>query len=571
MKLIIREYLSLLKESKEIDRMLPDLLLAMGIEPIIKAQIGVRQYGVDVAAVGPDEDGVKKLFLFIIKQGNIGRSDWDSNNQSVRQSLDEIKDVYLGKHIRPEHTKLTKNIILCTGGDLKQELELNWNGYVSGNSVADKIEYAFWGGDKLAILIEKYIFNDQLLPVDLRANIRKTLALIADPDYDLNDYYSLLEKLLFHTGFDTKKTTSSKNKIKKTFRLIHLCLNIIFFWSKQEGNLKPALLAAERTILFLWDFLRRNKLINDKTFIGIFYEIFSTTINIYSEYFNKIQKHCYVQNGLSFYGRQFIQESLIIFEQIGIISLLGLIIIFDGHMRNDENSFKKSEIIKDAVKAIISNHMVARSPSFDSHAIDISIAIYLLANWGENKFISDWIRETIDHIAFSYRNLKRYFPIQSDSFDDLVALNISGSLKKETLMEMSTLIPILAQWSIVLGLEKDYQYIRESVSKIFPNCTLQIWYPDDDTEKYIYSENAALKSGAVEAPIELTDTVEEMKQKIKLVQKNTISPNSFSSIKKGFTVLPLISSRHFRTPFPPFYWQLIITKNKNSVEKEKES
>lgn len=571
MKLIIREYLSLLKESKEIDRMLPDLLLAMGIEPFSKAQIGVRQYGVDLAAVGLDEDDVKKLFLYIIKQGDIGRRDWNSNDQAVRQSLDEIKDVYLRHHIRPEHTNLPKKIILCTGGDLKQEIELNWKGYVSRNTVSDKVEYAFWGGDKLAILIEKYIFNDQLLPVDLRANIRKTLALIADPDYDLNDYYSLLEKLLFHTDFGTKKTASSKNKIKKTFRLIHLCLNIIFFWSKQEGNLKPALLAAERTILFLWDFLRRNKLINNRAFVSIFYETFNTMINIYSEYFSKLQKHCYIQNGLSSYGRQFIQESLIIFEQLGIVSLLGLIFLFEGLTRKDEKILKNSQAILDAVKAIIRNHMVTRSPSFDSHAIDISIAIYLLANWGENKFISDWIRETIDHIVFSYRNMKRYFPIQSDSFDDLVALNITGSLKKEKLMEISTLIPILAQWSIVLGLEKDYQYIKESVSKVFPNCTLQIWYPDDDTEKYIYSENAALKSGAMEAPIELIDSVEEMKHRIKSVQKNTISLNSFSSIKKGFTVIPLISSRHFRTPFPPFYWQLIITKNKDSVKKEKES
>lgn len=52
MKLIIREYLSLLKESKELDWLIPDLLLSMGIEPFSYPQIGVRQYGVDVAAVG---------------------------------------------------------------------------------------------------------------------------------------------------------------------------------------------------------------------------------------------------------------------------------------------------------------------------------------------------------------------------------------------------------------------------------------------------------------------------------------------------------------------------------------
>ncbi|RLF31810.1 MAG: hypothetical protein DRN08_07415, partial [Thermoplasmata archaeon] len=78
MKLIIREYLSLLKESNELDQLLPDLLLAMDIEPISRTQTGVRQYGVDVAAVGIDEDGKKTLFLFTIKQGDIGRTDWDA-------------------------------------------------------------------------------------------------------------------------------------------------------------------------------------------------------------------------------------------------------------------------------------------------------------------------------------------------------------------------------------------------------------------------------------------------------------------------------------------------------------
>ena len=112
MKLIIREYLSLLKESKELDRVLPDLLLMMGIEPISHAQVGVRQYGVDVAAVGEYKDEGNILLLFTIKKGDLGRSDWDFNEQSIRQSLDEIKDVYLECHIRPEHLTLKKKIMV---------------------------------------------------------------------------------------------------------------------------------------------------------------------------------------------------------------------------------------------------------------------------------------------------------------------------------------------------------------------------------------------------------------------------------------------------------------------------
>lgn len=114
MKLIIREYLSLLKESKELDKLLPDLLLMMGIEPFSLPQGGVRQFGVDLAAVGRLGCEENTLLLFTIKQGELGRQDWDTNEQSIRQSLNEIKDVYLRNHLSPEHLTLKKKIILCT-------------------------------------------------------------------------------------------------------------------------------------------------------------------------------------------------------------------------------------------------------------------------------------------------------------------------------------------------------------------------------------------------------------------------------------------------------------------------
>jgi hypothetical protein len=133
LNLIIQEYLSQLKESKELDKLLPDLLSAMKFVPITIPQLGVRQYGVDISAEYIDDKKNKILYLFIIKQGDIGRNDWDSSPQSVRQSLDEIKDVYLTKFLSVEHKNITKKIILCTSGVLKQETEENWKGYIDKN------------------------------------------------------------------------------------------------------------------------------------------------------------------------------------------------------------------------------------------------------------------------------------------------------------------------------------------------------------------------------------------------------------------------------------------------------
>ena len=41
---------------------------------------GTRQYGADVIAVGPDTDGVRKLFLFSIKRGDLTRQEWDGSD-----------------------------------------------------------------------------------------------------------------------------------------------------------------------------------------------------------------------------------------------------------------------------------------------------------------------------------------------------------------------------------------------------------------------------------------------------------------------------------------------------------
>lgn len=177
MKLIIKEYLNLLKESKELDSLIPELLLSMGHEVISKAKIGVRQYGVDVASIGVDEDGIKKVFIFTIKEGDLKRSDWDNTSpQAVRPSLEEILDVYISTHLSKIYNDIPKKIIVATGGDLEQTVHQNWSGYTKRNSKPNEIEFDFWGGDKLSLLIEQHIFNEHIIPKNLRSSFRKTLA-----------------------------------------------------------------------------------------------------------------------------------------------------------------------------------------------------------------------------------------------------------------------------------------------------------------------------------------------------------------------------------------------------------
>jgi hypothetical protein len=133
MKLIIKQYLSSLKERKELDVLLPDLLSMMGLNVFSKPSIGTRQYGVDVAAFGSINGGAEKVYLFSIKGGDLGRQDWDGTNQALRPSLNEIKDVYIPTHLPNEYKNLPVEICICFGGNLKESVRSNITQYENTN------------------------------------------------------------------------------------------------------------------------------------------------------------------------------------------------------------------------------------------------------------------------------------------------------------------------------------------------------------------------------------------------------------------------------------------------------
>lgn len=559
MKIILREYLSLLKESDELDKLIPNLLLSMAIPPLSHAQKGVAQAGVDVAAVGKDlETGKKSLYLFVIKRGDIGRADWDTEVQSVRQSLNQIQDVYLRSYVKPDHRKLPIKIVVCTGGGLKQEAGQEWAGYVNNHQQTGKIEYEFWGGDHLSILIEKYLFNENILPEFLRSKFRKTLALLSNPDYDNKDYYSILDEILLRTNFGDPKNKSTKNKILKAFRTVNLCQNIIYFWAKNENNLKPAIYCSERTALNAWDVIRRNDLYKSEKLISAYFELFSTLVNVNYEYVNKVHNHCRVENAFSGYSNEYSLECLTIFENLGLISTAGLLFLHYSLMTQDNKVFEASAGVKDLLKDYLNNQKATKAPCYDGHIIDISLALYLLFVLKETDFAEAWITEIVHSVIFSYHHLGRYFPIQTDSFDDLVELNATESIKKEELFQLSTLIPILAQWCVCCGLRNTYELLQNQVSEGLSSCTFQIWYPDEDTDQYLYTKDPSRQSGNMEAPIDLSISFEDMESRIKLVQDQTVSVDSLGSHKAGFEFLPILSSRHFRMPFLPSYWQALL-------------
>lgn len=135
MRLILKDYIETLKEEIELETLLENILIMNDFTDIVRPQKGVAQHGVDFSA---KKNGA--IYLFVLKQKDIDKNNWNSGNNAVRPTLDEIQDVYIQERIKKSGSKI--NIVVCTNGIIKQNVQSDWNGYISRNS-KENIKYLF--------------------------------------------------------------------------------------------------------------------------------------------------------------------------------------------------------------------------------------------------------------------------------------------------------------------------------------------------------------------------------------------------------------------------------------------
>jgi hypothetical protein len=574
-RLVIREYLSMLRESGELDALLPDLLVSMGITPISRAQVGPRQYGVDIVAVGRDpKDNAEKLFLLTVKRGDIDRNTWNGGPQAVQQSLDDIRYVYLQHHVDEEHRSLPKKIVVCCGGIMKPTVEQNWRGYKGQHTEPGVREYDLWDGDELAVLIERHLMDEYLFPETAQKQMRKTIALADQNEEDPHHFYSLIHDTLFERDLPTGDTPSARRKRQRALRLLNLSLNIVFHWCREADNLRPALLCAERTVLQTWDWIRQGDLFDCQTTSKEFAWLFTTYFNVTIAYADKLIPLCLVRDGLSEQGVDELEYPLYTFETIGILGVLATAsrALTEG-AQSPENQEKAAQIQQGYAQllvALINNNPPATTPRFDGHAIDIALGLLALTGAGFDARAAGWVDALSAHVLWAYR-LGRHFPIYTDSYDDLVAMRLGQAPPKEKLMELSTLLPMLAHWYAALDMTGAYEAYREAVVETLPETNLQLWFPDESTEDHLYRENAGFTSGATLSSIQLPATLGELKVHIVRLHEERRAFENLSCFAQEWRILGLIASRHFRTPVIPAYWQEAVNGKPSQQEQHSDS
>lgn len=553
MRFLLSEYINLLKEDKELDTLLTDLLVGMKFTTISKPMKG-RQFGVDISAVGIDpEDGIKKVFLLAVKQGNLTRTTWDGNVNAIRSTLNQIKDTYIPISLTTNLKKLPIKIIVSTNGVRNQNVLSDWTQYVEQNTT-DTIEYDFWGTGEISAMLDDYLINEKLFPQEYQSLLRKSLVFLELPDYDLQHFYALIQQIL-------EKQPKQKRHILKKLRLVRLCLNILYKWSQDNNNLKPSIYASERSLLLTWHFIQEGNHLEKSYVREEFYKIHSLKRTIGVNYFNKVVEHYKVEHSLYKYSRNSLEYSLNVWEEIGIISIIGLteiqefrIYYREGYEEQAQTHYQSALSISNALCLFIANNPPSKYPEYDVHSVEIALALNLMNFTRNFNPAKKWISEMTLGFNNNYK-LNKFFPLFRKNYDKLVDIH-NG--EEECEVQSSMIVPILAEYALVFKDEELYQFVRKISTELFTDLNLQIWFPLEEMEDKICIQDYNHGEGTTKHSVELYKDSEVYKKEILEEIELFGLEKDFKIFKHSFDIVAHVGSRHYKSQPFPLTWRVFI-------------
>lgn len=561
MRIILKEYLASLKERGDLDKsVLPNLLSEVGLRVLNTPMIGTRQNGVDIAAVGQvkGEDNQRYLYLFCIKAGNVTRRDWEVSEQSVRPELNEIKDVYLRSNVSQEHAGLPVKICLCCGGELEETVITNWAGYTEQNKT-DDISYELWNGDRLADLMMRCLLARELLDDEARRNFQKAVAMVNEPNACYEYTRAFLGNLLL------EEYSSQKNQLLR-LRQSYICLHAVISWAIEANNLESTYKVSELGVLLCWNTIRTKKVKkkqtkHDYTLMFIFDQFLKLYLTTSELYFAKVVfDHGGTLHALSVAvrSREPVDVNLAMFELLGRLAIWGIWTDFiSKSLPNAAPDFlasmrESTSRILDTMIFVINANPTLNSPIRDDHMIEIALVMYLAQlTQSETRFLP-WLKAISELATFALITNSQY-PTCLHDYADLLSHPASAEQSyRDEACAGSILYPYIYLWIHYLADEKEIREFTERLEKKIPNCTHQVWFPDEDSDDLMwYGET---HHGICVTDLSPHNGHEALVELLDKAMETCTAINDISAIKSGLIPIFLTACRHYRFPIPPSFW-----------------
>lgn len=572
MKLIVRDYLRTLKEDRELDAILVDLLSELGMNVISRPQKGVAQHGVDLVAVGKlRKEDPETVYLVTVKAGNINRVKWQGDPQALSPSLEDIVDVYVRNHIPKEHE--SKPIVICCafGGEIEQNVQESYDARIRKyQSQHPGIGFQTWNGDWLASMICDRFLNAKLFVGSQRKLLVRSLATVDEPEIALEAFRKLVRALLRNSELQ-----DSVRKWNRAGRTVNLCLGLLIKACRDAGNLETALLGAEACAIEIWGaFVKQGK--KRKKIDSTTLETLSGTNRllktIYIAYLSKLEPLTSYKYHLSLVvkGNSPLDINLRLFDLLGKVSSFGLMmeVLSDSAAHSDiENkeqlrqNFKQlGDFLSRFVCNAIRHNPTLLHPIKDDFCIEIATTALFLHSRQEYRFLHWWLFHMVDNIHGSLKNGMPH-PCIFQSYQKLLDFYKDPKPFRKTALPSSELIPTLALIALSFNWNDIYERIVMLIRQDLSDTDFQLWFPEQNGEVALFMNETIHGVQLTNLPISNPKQfVEEVK---KCCEKYPVE----FFCRDSNVWLIFLACRHYRIPVPVHFWNAFLSRqeNKNSV------
>ena len=557
MKLILRQYLADLSERDELDAVIPELLSEIGFNVLSRPERGMRQLGVDVAAVGPDEDDEhqRKLFLFTIKPGDVTRRDWNQTQQALRPSLEDILDAYIPHRIPEQFQHLPVAVCVCMGGILAENVQDLWQGFTA-QKTTDALCFRMWNGDKLADLLLSGVLRRELVDPKVESTFEKAVAMVAHPEVSYEFFRSLTEELL-------SGSLADEHGIAR-LRQVYICLWVLFVWARGAGNLEAPFRASEYAALRIWGFCRSAIIAGTMPdpASDVLREALRLHISVGAEFVRKIEPYAGRRFALSMAvaSQSSVDVNLALFEQLGRVSLAGLLNHWQVSIAVSEDNNTESvnwlraerDRMLDVAINIVNANSTLQSPLRDDFAIEIGLFLTLAQTCDSVERVAGYVLNLAHRAAFALKR-RGHYPVTIVDYQDLVDHPVSDS--EEHFLETtkgSVLYPLLVAWLDELGATDLRNHLVACISENLSHTTQQLWVPDELTDERLWEGNKGHGVGLGSVP--LSHEPARYREFLDRLIADHGEFNTLSTTRVGMWPLFLMACRHYRLPLPPHFW-----------------
>jgi hypothetical protein len=562
--MIVREYLSSLKEDSELDYLFPIVLNLMGFRIIqtAKESKGQSQYGKDIIAIGKDENGTNHKWYFELK----GYSDKDitqanySKQDGIRESIIEAKDTIFKDSSISGFDSLPVKIVVVHNGVLKTNIRDTFDGFIKREFKNGEFER--WDIYYLTDIFSQYLFNEYILSDDTSNRLlKKTLAFLDSPDNNYIDFKELV-KLQFNKVNDTKSRA-----FKKLFATLNILNSLIYHYSIENNYLVPAKECSKFLVLKTWHWILENNLENKKPVVVEFRKLLKGQFEIFDKYFIKTFSIAKIENGLFSENGHFFEKigyPLRCFEYLDDL-------IYYCRLRHCVFETKDREKLitkqKDLLIEVIENNSGFNRPLFDNHSIPI-IQLFLFFS------DKDYLRQKDVNFLFNYfykiiTNLKiekirhNWQPELHNRVNPLIEFIATGIRPKEYCDSSSILLAILLEVSTIFDSEILFSEILSFIDK---DLSLQIVSIDFNTynvenllfEKNLHNEYYVDCIERVQDGLKLLKKEADFSEFKKSILEKKEPINLYKTDKLGLSCIRYLAHSYFKNEILPEEWRELI-------------